>query len=188
MIHPSVNVKSVDYVEIIPILIAGFNEQQDKMDAQDSIISSQDSTINSLQSQLNDFQTQLNDMMAMIQNCCGQGGGSLQTPTNNQNDNSTYNVVHNTDVRLSDTYCVLGENSPNPFRDHTVFNYTLSETIKSAQIVFYNTLGQVIKVVELNDRGEGRLNVYGEDLRSGMYTYSLIIDGNVCESKKMIKE
>jgi hypothetical protein len=70
----------------------------------------------------------------------------------------------------------------------TVINYTLSESIKSAQIVFYNTLGQVIKVLEIQDRGEEKLNVYAEDLRSGMYTYSLVVDGNVCESKKMIKE
>jgi len=174
-------IKAVNYTEIIPLLVGAVQEQQ-------SMIQERDSTINSLQQQLNNQQQQIDDLAALINNCCNQGNGSLQTPNNNTNDNSSYNVVHNTDVRLSDTYCVLGENSPNPFKDNTVINYTLSETIKSAQVVFYNTLGQVIKVVELNDRGEGRLNVYAEDLRSGMYTYSLIIDGNVCESKKMIKE
>lgn len=172
IVYPAANVKTVNYTEIIPILIAGFNEQQEKIDRQDSTITA--------------MQQQMNDMMAMISNCCGQGDGTLQTPNNNTN--STYQVVHNTDVKLSDTYCVLGENSPNPFKDHTVINYTLSESIQSAQILFYNTLGQVIKVLEIEDRGEGRLNVYAEDLRSGMYTYTLIIDGNVCESKKMIKE
>ena len=177
----STTFKSVNYMELIPIVIDAVKEQQ-------TMIQERDSTINSLQQQLNNQQQQIDDLAALITNCCSQGNGSLQTPNNNTNSNDTYNVIHNTEVRLTDTYCVLGENSPNPFKDHTVINYTLSETIQSAQIMFYNTLGQVIKVVELNDRGEGRLNVYGEDLRSGMYTYSLVIDGNVCESKKMIKE
>ncbi len=169
----SQTLKTVKYTEIIPILIAGFNEQQERIDEQDSTIAA--------------MQQQMEDMMAMITNCCSQGN-NLQAPNNNGNNTNYVPNTHQTDVRLSDSYCVLGENSPNPFRDHTVINYNLAESIQSAQIVFYNTLGQVIKVVEVDQRGEGRLNVYGEDLRSGMYTYSLIIDGNVCETKKMIKE
>lgn len=188
VITPSVTIKTVKYQEFIPMLIAGFNEQQDTIEALDSALVAERERNNQQDSTLANLQQQLNDLAALITNCCGQGG-SLQTPNNNtNNNNSTYNVVHSTDVKLSDTYCVLGENSPNPFKDHTVIKYTLSETIQSAQIVFYNTLGQVIKVLEIEDRGEGRLNVYAEDLRSGMYTYSLIVDGNICESKKMIKE
>lgn len=183
VVHAAVTIKTVKYQEFIPLLIAGFNEQQNKIDTQDSTIAAQNSTIA-------DLQNQINDVIAMVTNCCSQGSQSLQDPNNNGNNTygNNYVPVHTTDVRLTDNYCVLGENSPNPFRDHTVINYNIAETIREAQIVFYNNLGQVIKVLEINDRGEGRLNVYGEDLRSGMYTYSLIVDGNVCESKKMIKE
>lgn len=174
VIHPAQTIKTVVYEEFIPILIAGFNEQQQRINQQDSTIAA--------------MQQQMNDMMAMITNCCAQGN-NLQAPSNNNPQTINYQPnVHQRDVKLTDTYCVLGESSPNPFRDHTVINYELAETIQSAQIVFYNMVGQIIKVIEINERGLGRLNVYGEDLRSGMYSYSLIIDGNVCESKKMIKE
>jgi len=185
IIIPSQELKTVEYTEIIPILIAGFNEQSAEIASQDSIISSQDSVINNLQSQLNNFQTQLNDMMAMINNCCSQGN-NINTP--NINNNQTQFNVTNIDVKLSDNDCVLNVNSPNPFRDNTTITYTIPETANFAQIIFYNSLGQAIKIVDIDDKGAGRLNVYGEDLRSGMYSYSLIIDGNVCETHKMIKQ
>jgi len=185
IIYPAQTIKTVVYEEFIPILIAGFNEQSEKITSQDSIINSQDSVISNLQSQLNNFQTQLNDMMAMINNCCAQGN-NLNTPDINNNQNQ-YNVT-NIEVKLTDNDCVLNVNSPNPFRDNTTINYVIPETANFAQIIFYNSLGQAIKIVDINDKGAGRLNVYGEDLRSGMYSYSLIIDGNVCETHKMIKQ
>jgi hypothetical protein len=185
VVYASETKKSVAYVELIPILIAGFNEQSEKITSQDSIITSQDSVINNLQSQLDNFQSQLNDMMAMINNCCAQGN-NITVPNTNNNTHQ-YNVT-NIDVKLSDNDCVLNVNSPNPFKDNTTINYVIPETANFAQIIFYNSLGQAIKIVDINDRGAGRLNVYGEDLRSGMYSYSLIIDGNVCETHKMIKQ
>jgi len=41
--------------------------------------------------------------------------------------------------------------------------------------------------VDITARGAGSLLAYGADLSSGIYTYSLLVDGKVMETKKMIK-
>lgn len=82
----------------------------------------------------------------------------------------------------------LHQNYSNPFYGNTIITYYLPENIKSAQLIFRNNLGQLIKVVDINDRGEGTLNIDGEDFKSGMYSYILMVDGAVYKTKKIIKE
>jgi hypothetical protein len=37
-------------------------------------------------------------------------------------------------------------------------------------------------------KGKGQLNVYANDLTNGIYSYTLIVDGKVFDTKKMIKQ
>ncbi len=164
VVDTALNYKGLNYDGMIALLMKGMQEQQ---------------TV------IQNLTTQVNDLTAAVNNCCSQGN-SLTNPNNNSNQ-TVYNV-NNIDVKLGENDCVLNVNSPNPFRDNTTIGYLIPENAKFAQIIFYNSLGQAIKIVDINDKGQGRLNVYGEDLRSGMYSYSLIIDGNVCETHKMIRE
>lgn len=196
VIYPSAQVKTLNYIELIPYTIAGHNEQQDQIEEQDSTITALQDANAALQNQnaaqdlINqNLQQQINDAIALINTCCSQGNQSLQAPNGNGNNGSNNNFVPNTemDIRLNNS-CELFPNAPNPFNEFTVINYFIPETMQFAQIIFYNSLGAAIKIVDINDKGEGRLNVYGENLRSGMYSYSLIIDGKVCDTMKMIKE
>ena len=57
-----------------------------------------------------------------------------------------------------------------------------------AQLLFYDMNGRIIKQVTLDERGEGKLIVYGENLQNGVYTYSLIADGKLIATKKMVKQ
>jgi hypothetical protein len=41
-------------------------------------------------------------------------------------------------------------------------------------------------VVDVKEKGKGQLNVFAADLSSGVYTYSLIADGKLIETKKMV--
>ncbi len=36
-------------------------------------------------------------------------------------------------------------------------------------------------------KGKGSLNVFANDLTNGVYTYTLVVDGKVIDTKKMIK-
>ncbi|MEW6468498.1 MAG: tail fiber domain-containing protein [Bacteroidota bacterium] len=93
-----------------------------------------------------------------------------------------------TNVQLSDKNAVvLNQNTPNPFADQTVISYNIPDNTGYAQIIFYNSMGQVIKVVDIAQKGAGQLNVFAEDLSSGTYTYTLVVDGKVMDTKKMTK-
>ena len=42
--------------------------------------------------------------------------------------------------------------------------------------------------VNVDEKGAGQLNVFAEDLSSGNYSYTLIADGKVVETKTMVKQ
>ena len=54
-------------------------------------------------------------------------------------------------------------------------------------MIFLDQSGKIIKAVDLTEKGKGTLNVFAYDLSNGIYTYSLIIDGQTMETKKMVK-
>jgi hypothetical protein len=82
---------------------------------------------------------------------------------------------------------ILNQNDPNPFAEETDITYFLPETVGSATIMFYDNTGVIIKSVQLQNKGNGTLHVYASDLSSGMYTYALIVDGKLIDTKKMMK-
>ena len=59
--------------------------------------------------------------------------------------------------------------------------------VQRAQIIFMEQSGKLIKTVDLTEKGKGVLNVFSNDLTNGTYLYSLIIDGQTIETKKMVK-
>ncbi|MBA3682913.1 MAG: tail fiber domain-containing protein [Bacteroidetes bacterium] len=94
-----------------------------------------------------------------------------------------------TNIELSDKNAiVLDQNVPNPFAENTSITYTIPSTFKTAQIIFTGIDGKIIKTAEIKESGSGKINVFAADLSSGLYTYSLVIDGQVKETKKMIKQ
>ena len=54
--------------------------------------------------------------------------------------------------------------------------------------MFYDLNGRIIKELIIEERGESKLTVYGENLKTGVYTYSLIADGELIATKKMVKK
>jgi hypothetical protein len=93
------------------------------------------------------------------------------------------------DVELrNELAIVLDQNVPNPFAETTVITYTIPAAVTRAQIHFYDASGNLIKTIEINERGDGQLNVYGQDLSSGLYTYTLVADGQLIATKKMVKK
>jgi len=83
---------------------------------------------------------------------------------------------------------ILDQNLPNPFAEKTSINYVIPTDVKEAQLLFYDINGRIIKQVDITERGEGKLTVYGENLQNGIYTYSLIADGKLIATKKMVKQ
>lgn len=133
----------------------------------------------------------MNQLASLIDGCCnsngnGQGNNLMQSGTNNYKSILPTTL---TDVELSNkNSIVLNQNVPNPFAEQTTITYYLPDNVKRAQIQFFEQSGKIIKTVDLIEKGKGKLNVFANDLSNGIYTYSLIIDGNTIETKKMIKQ
>lgn len=192
IIHPAVSFKALNYTEFIPILLRGVQELSKNSDSLKSVLTKQDSINSSLQHQIDSLknnnssiQNQLNDLRTIINNCCTANQNHAPI-INNGNDKNNTSAI---DVKLSDGQSVvLDQNVPNPFAEQTTINYFLPDNTGKAQMLFYNAGGKLIKSVELTERGQGQLNVFAEDLTNGMYTYTLVVDGKVMATKKMVKQ
>ena len=84
------------------------------------------------------------------------------------------------------TIPMLKQNNPNPFTENTVIEYTLPETVQTANIYIYDMNGSQIEQIALTERGEASITVNGGQLSAGMFLYSLIADGKVIDTKRMI--
>ncbi|HEX5154295.1 MAG TPA: T9SS type A sorting domain-containing protein [Parafilimonas sp.] len=89
-----------------------------------------------------------------------------------------------TTVFLSDAG--IEQNTPNPFRGNTVIHYYLPKAAGNAVININNIKGKLIKSISLNAKGNGQLTLEANELSAGSYTYTLIVNGKIIDSKKMI--
>jgi hypothetical protein len=95
----------------------------------------------------------------------------------------------NTVVLNSNSYsaeCRLLQNIPNPFNQATTIEYFLPESTQNAMINIYDLYGILRKSIPLPLAGHCYITVNGNEFASGMYTYTLIVDGLVIDVKKMI--
>ena len=150
--------KAVNYDGLIPVLIEGIKEQQQQ--------------ISSLEEENANIRREIEELKGLIE--------LVRTEFN---ESST--AINRTRVDLGNTQSiVLNQNSPNPFKERTTIGYVVPDNIEKAHIFIFDLNGQIMKKVELPS-GEGVLEVFASDLSSGMYSYSLVIDGNVVDTKKM---
>jgi hypothetical protein len=81
----------------------------------------------------------------------------------------------------------LVQNYPNPFTDNTIINYHLSKSAENVRMEVYDIRGlKVFEKVEKNkNQGDYAVEIDGASLTSGIYFYSLVVDGNKT-TKKMV--
>ena len=171
VINPSKVLKTVNYKAMSALLVRSIQEQQSTIDSLRNVNSKQDSINNAVQQQLA-------NLASLIDGCC-HASSSRQS-------NSGINQL---DIELSDKdVIVLNQNVPNPFAEQTTITYNVPASVTKAQLIFFNTNGQVIQTVDIKTRGKGKVNVFASDLSSGLYNYSLVADGKVIDSKKMVRE
>jgi len=82
----------------------------------------------------------------------------------------------------------LAQNTPNPLKNTTKIEYYIPNESKSANISIFDLNGKLIKSENITSNGLGNINLKVQDVSSGLYTYSLIVDGQTIDTKKMIIE
>ena len=92
------------------------------------------------------------------------------------------------DVDGSVEVLALGQNKPNPFGTTTDIEVTVPENVQSAFVYVYDLQGKKVQQVNLTARGRQTVQLNATSLSDGMYLYSLIADGKVVETRRMIVE
>jgi endosialidase-like protein len=138
------DVKSVNYIELIPILTKALQEQQQQID---------------------ELKQQVNQLS--VSKGATENTASAKT----------------TDIAVSNA---LEQNIPNPFNHTTTINYTLPKQFTNAQIIIRDQNGNALKRTTVSGTGKGILNLDATAFSSGTYTYSLVVDGHLIDTKKMV--
>jgi len=81
---------------------------------------------------------------------------------------------------------ILYQNSPNPFTESTRIEYQLQEKVQNAQICIYDLNGSQLRSYPVKPASTGSLIIYGNEFIPGTYIYSLITDGKVIDTKRMV--
>ena len=74
---------------------------------------------------------------------------------------------------------------PNPAKSQTTFNYQLPANNSKSSIKIHNLLGALVKEVQLVGQ-EGKVTINVGDLNDGVYFYSVVVNNNTFETKRLI--
>ena len=144
--------KSVNYIGLIPFLIANAQEQQ-------NIIKEKEERITKIEAELAELKTLVQQLAS----------------SNIQSRTEVLNQTPN-----------LKQNQPNPFNENTTIQYYLPEATQQASVNISDINGKVIKVIPLQGTGQGQIELQTGTLGGGIYAYSLVVDGQIVESKQMV--
>jgi hypothetical protein len=81
---------------------------------------------------------------------------------------------------------LLYQNNPNPFTIDTEIEYFLPQNTQVANLYVYNMNGLQIAEYPISSFGSGSVVINAGNLDAGMYLYSLIADGQIVDTKRMI--
>jgi hypothetical protein len=188
-ISPESTYKAVDVTQLIPLLVSVTQKNNQTITVLANENQQQQSEIDSLTDVVGDLNNRLtaleNCLSALLPALCSMNQSMIEsnTPAQQQELRSQLAVTLSTRNAI-----VLDQNVPNPFAEQTVINFSIPATVMKAQIHFYDGNGKLIQSVDIAERGSGSLNVFGSDLSKGIYTYTLVADGQIVATKKMIKE
>lgn len=80
---------------------------------------------------------------------------------------------------------VLYQNTPNPFKEQTVIRFSLADNAQNAAICIFDMTGKMLKKLPISS-GESSVSINGWELGEGMFLYSLMVNGQEFDTKKMI--
>lgn len=74
---------------------------------------------------------------------------------------------------------------PNPLVETARIGYYIPSDAKTAQLIITTANGSPVRQTALR-AGSGISYIHANEFRNGIYIYTLVVDGKVCESRKMI--
>ena len=131
---------------------------------------------------IQELSVKVDELEAQLNDCCGQFG--KEAPGSDEPENLNKQSIELNNAQKSS----LGQSIPNPHNGQCTIPYFIDETVTKAEIVFYDEMGKEINRVILNGHGNGQVTVLSSQLAEGVYIYSLFADGDLIETKRMVKQ
>lgn len=79
----------------------------------------------------------------------------------------------------------LYQNTPNPFKEQTTIRFSLADDVRDAAICIFDMTGKTIRKMPVSS-GMTSISIGGYEIGEGMFLYSLIVNGQEIDTKKMI--
>ena len=80
---------------------------------------------------------------------------------------------------------VLYQNTPNPFKEQTIIRFRLADDAQDAAICIFDMQGKMLRKLPISS-GDEQVGIGGYELGEGMFLYSLIVNGQEIDTKKMV--
>ena len=117
----------------------------------------------------------------------------VKSSSKNNTDNATvnnFNLRDKENQKLQDKEVLINselyQNAPNPFSEKTEIRYFIPLNALSAFIYIFDMQGKLIDSLPIKDLGNGFVTINSYQYVPGMYLYSLFVNGQEVNSKRMI--
>ncbi|MCG9879167.1 MAG: tail fiber domain-containing protein [Bacteroidia bacterium] len=124
-------------------------------------------------------QAEINDLRLQLNSCCKKEGNTIGL-------NDTLKSLGKMAGSVLNQEYMLFQNQPNPFSQSTLIQYNTPSDATEISILVFNMQGVLIKTYANLNAGKQQLQIHGNELKAGMYLYSLISKGIEIDTKRMI--
>jgi len=179
----------VNYNAFVALLIKGFNEQQTVIETQQAEIGILQKIALVQEIDLHKLQKTMNEMQEILKCFCGRSGSV------NPEQKCCENLLHRDNNSPQDTnnnnnlikqVPILYQNTPNPFTANTEISCDIPTAFTNAFIYIYNLQGVELMSFPIVQTGYSTVTVFASALPAGMYLYTLVVDNQIVDTKRMI--
>ena len=183
---------SINYIGLIPIIVEALKDQKQTIETQQEdntqqqkeikvlqdIVFSQEKDLNRMQNVIDKMQEVIDEMQKVVAKCCENTGAIQQQNNPPSAPNNNQNTIQEE--------AVLYQNIPNPFSANTEISCEIPTKFTSAFIYVYNMQGVELMSFPVAQTGYSTVTVYASALPAGMYLYTLVVNNQIIDTKRMI--
>ncbi len=161
----------LDYSGFSVIAIAAIQEMLNQEKTENAKLKAEN---REMQNQLSSLADRLDQIEYQLSNCCLSEGNIWSNQQDELKNELQMDRPH------------LAQNVPNPFWQETSIQYYLPKTVEKAEILLTDQNGRRIRSFSLDQIGYGDVKIEGGFLSAGTYYYSLVVDGSIWKSLRMV--
>lgn len=161
--------KAISYTDIIALLVEAVKEQQQLFTAQSKKIK-----------ELEKGKTSNNNTFVNLRNA----NKKMLAPSSAIEDEETEELFEEDEDITTNAF--LFQNTPNPFTTETEIKYFVPVNADNAVIYVFSLNGNLLLTKPITQFGNDSVTISGNELEAGMYIYTLAVDGQEVDSKRMI--